>query len=992
MPPSRFVPLHVHSHYSFLEGVDAPDVLLARAAECGFAALALTDSNNLYAAVTFVEASRRYGVRPILGACLRQGVRRCTALIAEPAGYRSLCRVLSRLHLEAEPCLTELLRANVEGLHVLAEEAALLAALHDAYGRRLWLEVVRPAPVPSRQRAALEAAARLDVRPVASVAAHFARPEAHDLSRLLAAVRRGELLDRPPAPSPVTAAHHLADTETVYQRFRDLPEAMINAEQLAGQCRSDVLPRGVVLPGVGPDAVGYLRGLCERGLGRRTWGDEEAARRRLEQELAIITRRDLAGYFLVVHEIAQEARRRGYPMALRGSAGNSLVCYLLGVTDVDPLRFGLPLERFLHVGRPDLPDIDLDFDWKVRDDVIDWVFDRFGAANTAMVSSHLFLQPRSAFREAAKAHGLSNEQISRLLETLDARVNHLGAETDGPLGRVPRAFPLEPARWPRLLADARRLLGRPHHLSIHPGGVVLTPEPMENYAPLQRAAKGVVITQFEKDAVEAVGLVKIDLLGNRALSTVREALRLVAAGCPSRRPIADDDPATVALLCRGDTLGVNQLESPAMRHLLIQIQPRGMADVIQALALIRPGASSVGAKERFVRRRRGLEPVAYPHPSLEPLLYETCGLMLYEDDALGVIQALTGFDAPEADRFRKLVTKGGTVEELAALSQAFLAACARNEVPGAVAEEVWVQLAKFNQYSFCKSHAVSYGLIAWEAAALKTHHPLAFWTAALNNNQGMYPTRVYVEAVKRAGIPLWLPCVNRSWRHFVIEGDGIRTGLAAVRGLGEAVVDALLEDRERRGPFAGPAEFTRRVPAGPEAVAALVQVGAFDFTGRSRPALLLEAALDGTRPESATLFSDSEPEPPWSPDAYPQSRQWKEEWARLGFLVGPPLMSLFRPSVPAGLHDSRSVPRSVGRRVRLAGLVAAARHTPTKRGDEMQFVTLEDEWGLAEVTLFPGTCPPAAYLALGPYLAEGKVEDHYGVVTVLATRFDRTGF
>jgi DNA-directed DNA polymerase III PolC len=995
--------------------VDPPDVLLARAAEHGFAALALTDTNNLYGAVAFVEAARRFGVRPILGACLRHGGRHCTALIAEPSGYRSLCRVLSRLNLEADPSLTDLLGTNAEGLHVLAEEETLLTALHDAYGPRLWLEVVRPAPVPARQRAALDRARQLGVRPVASVAAHFARPEGHDMFRLLAAVRQGTLLDRqliregeaPPslkrerkvgAPfahasgsEEVTAAHHLADTETVYQRFRDLPEAVVNAQELGKQCRADVLPHGVILPSVGPDALGRLRDLGERGLRRRAWQDTGAARRRWEQELEIIAWRGLAGYFLIVHEIAAEARRRGYPMALRGSAGNSLACYLLGITDVDPLRFDLPLERFLHLARPDLPDIDLDFDWKVRDDILAWVFDRFGAAHTAMVSSHLFLQPKSAFREAAKAHGLSNEQVSGLLETLDARVDHLEAETDGPLARVPRAFPLEPDRWPRLLADARRLLGRPHHLSIHPGGVVVTLEPIESYAPLQRSAKGVVITQFEKDAVEAVGLVKIDLLGNRALSTVREALRLAAAGCPTRRPVADGDPATVALLCRGDTLGVGQLESPAMRHLLIQMQPRGMDDVIQALALIRPGAASVGAKERFIRRRRGLEPVTYPHPSLEPLLRETCGLMLYEDDALGVVQALTGFSPPEADRFRKLVTKGGTDEELAALSKGFLTACVRNEVPRAVAEAMWVQLAKFNAYSFCKSHAVSYGLIAWEAASLKTHHPLAFWTAALNNNQGMYPLRVYVEAVKRAGIPLLLPCVNCSWRHFVIEGNAIRTGLASIRGLGDAVLDAVLADRDQHGPYTGLTEFLRRVQAGPEAVSALIQVGAFDFTGASRSTLMLEAALDGTRPEPQALFPDADSDLPWCPDAYSQSKQRKEEWDRLSFLVGPPLMSLFRPKLPAGLHDSRSVPRSVGRRVRLAGLVAAARHTPTKHGDDMQFVTLEDEWGFVEVTLFPGTCPPVAYLAMGPYLVEGKVENHYGVATVEATRFEKVG-
>jgi DNA polymerase-3 subunit alpha len=449
----------------------------------------------------------------------------------------------------------------------------------------------------------------------------------------------------------------------------------------------------------------------------------------------------------------------------------------------------------------------------------------------------------------------------------------------------------------------------------------------------------------------------------------------------------DPDPQTLELLRRGDTLGVNQLESPAMRHLLLQLRPRGLHDVIQVLALIRPGAASCGAKEAFVRRRHGAEPVRYEHPALEPILRDTYGLMLYEDDALRVVQVLTGQSAPEADRFRKQVSQHQTAAEALELSQAFLQACGQNGIPRSAAEEVWVQLAKFNSYSFCKSHAVSYGLIAWDAAYLKAHYPRCFWVAALNNNQGMYPRRVYVEGAKRAGVPLRLPCVNRSGREFTAEADGIRTGLAVIHSLPEAVREAILEDRGRRGPFRGLTDFRRRVPTGPEALAVLIQAGAFDFTEQTRPALLAEAALNGTALEPP-LFAGSDAWPyDWSPADYSTARRWREEWARLGFLVGPPLMSLFRPSLPAELTDSRTLASRVGQTVRLAGLVAASRHTPTQQGKEMQFVTLEDEWGLMEAILFPGVCPPVAYLEMGPYLVEGTVEDHYGAVTVRANRF-----
>jgi error-prone DNA polymerase len=1031
----------------------------------------LTDSNNLYGAVAFTEEAHRQGIRPLLGACLRQHRTRCVALVAEPVGYCSLCRILSRMHLATKGLrLADLLSENAAGLHVLVDDKVLAEQLRDAFGARLWLEIVRPARSAHAEQELLTWGRRLGLAPVASTAAHFATPHQYPIFRVATAVSRRTLVDQLPGKLAITPDHHLVRPEVLQQRFRDLPEAVSNTDLLAEQLQSSVLPREVVLPRQRvrrhePEA--YLRLLCERGLNRRDIVDGLAARARLRQELTVIRAGGLAGYFLVVRDIARYARRRGYSMALRGSAGNSLVCYLLEITDVDPLRFDLPLERFLHPGRTDLPDIDLDFDWKVRDDVIDYVFRRYGPEHTAMISSHLFLQPRSAFREAAKAHGLSTEQVSRLLETLSDRVDEFLQETKGETRRLeecPRSFPLEPERWPRLVQDARLLLGLPHHLSIHPGGVVITPEPIENYVPLQRAPKGVVITQYEKDAAEYIGLVKIDLLGNRALATADAAAKLLAQkvsvptkkvsgpfsagpsrGMPTKKvsgpfsggPCAWGMPtkkvsgpfsappgatekvpeapggaekgpdtflvgqaakgpdtflvgtdtflATVALLQRGDTLGVNQLESPAMRHLLIQMRPQGLHDVIQALAMIRPGAASVGMKECFVRRRRGLEPVRCPHPSLEPLLRQTQGLMLYEDDALRVLEVLTGMAAPDADRFRKRVAKHRTDEEARLLTEEYLQACARNHVPRAVAEELWVQIAKFNHYSFCKSHAVSYGLIAWKAATLKAHYPLYFWTAAINNNQGMYPRRVYVEAIKRAGIPLYLPCVNRSQDDFAVEGAGIRVGLEAIVSLNEELRGALLADRQRRGLYRDLADLRRRLNPGPETLALLIRCGALDFTGQSRPSLFLQADLQNAETGGACLFSS--PAEDWAPADYAAERRLWDEWSLLGFVVGPPLLALFRARLQGRYVTSRELSAHVGRRVQVAGLVATARHTPTADGRPMQFVTLEDEWGLIEVTLFPGTCPLVAYLTLGPYVAQGYVEEQYGVLTVTAQSF-----
>jgi DNA-directed DNA polymerase III PolC len=834
------------------------------------------------------------------------------------------------------------------------------------------------------------------------------------------AVRRNTLLERIPRLLPITPDHHLVEEPELRRRFRDLPEAPRNALVLADRLSSDVLPRELILPEprkrLGVDSVRRLRRLCEKGLRRRPLHDAARAPQRLREELDLIEAAGLSGYFLVVRDIARHARRKGHSMALRGSAGNSLVCYLVEITDVDPLRFGLSLERFLHAGRRDLPDIDLDFDWKVRDEVIEWVKHNNDPKCAAQIASHLSLQPKSAFRESAKIHGLSDEQISQLLERAEERVAGMMQEAaEQIVRRPPPGFLLEPEHWPRILADAQRLLGRPHHLSIHPGGVVITPEPIEGYAPLQMAAKGVVITQFEKDAIERVGLVKIDLLGNRALATVDEALALLhkepprpppprnallrssaslrsaapraACGCVVPAIPAPDDPATVALVRTGDTLGVNQLESPAVRHLLIQMCAESLEDVIRALALVRPGAAAPGMKELYVRRRRGLEPIVV-YPPLEPLLRETQGIMLYDDDALRVVRELTGLTVAEADLVRKEAAKERSEDDDRRLMAEFAAACARRGVPQDIAEAQWRNLVRFRYYTFCKSHATSYGLIAWRAAYLKAHHPLEFWTAALNNNQGMYPRRVYAEAAKRAGIRLLLPCVNHSHSVFTPEDGAIRAGLGTIASLESELLEAILVERARGGPYRDLADFRRRVRPGPEALALLIGCGVFDFTGRPRPELFLEADLrDRVRRSQVELFAAGSPD--WSPKDYDERRRLLDERRLLGFVTGPPLMSLFRSQMPRHLITSRDLPNHVGSHVAVAGLTATARYTLTVTGKPMQFVTLEDEWGLVEVTLFPGACPLTPYLTLGPYLAEGTVEERYGVLTLDAGGFER---
>ena len=984
-------PLHVRSGYSLLEGTALPERLVELAGRLGHGHLALTDVNNLCAAPIFDKAAREAGIRPLIGAELRDECHAAVALVADRAGYENLCRIITRRHCRDGSRLLDDLAELSGGLHVIVEDAALAASLVSAGvgPGRLWLGLDPPVQGVSAARRMAECAERTGLGLVATGKAMLAEQGDREVARLLTAIRLGSNYDAleagqlPPEGALLRAPGALAES---LARF---PEAVANNRRLVEQCAGfELLSGRPVFPGYrcpeGLSAAAYLRRLCEAGMpGRYGQAPPENVRPRLDHELGLIERLGFSEYFLVVWDIVRYARRHDAPVAGRGSGASSLVAYLLGITNVCPLAYDIPFERFLHEGREDFPDLDVDFCWRIRDDVIDYVFRRWGRDRVAMICTHNTFQPRSAARETAKALGLSNDQISRI-----AREEPTGGEGDGLSGGG-----LDQATSRRILRLSRRIVSLPHNLSVHPGGIVITPRAIDRYVPIQPAAKGVMITQFDKDGVEDAHLVKLDLLGNRNLSTVREACDLIGRRHGLRvevDSIPPSDPATIALLRAAETVGCNQIESPAMRHLLLGLQPAGTRDVMKALALIRPGAASIGMKEVFVRRHRGLDPVPPSHPGVDAVLVDTYGVMLYEDDVMLVAAALAGSDLAEADRFRKAVQKCRDDPQRIDLSRRFLDRCRANGVDADYAKSIWVQMAKFNAYSFCRAHAASYALLAYAAAYLKAHYPLEYWTAALNNNQGMWHPRVYVEQAKRAGVGFLLPDANRSGEEFSIEDGAIRVGLNFIAGLGPAGIAAILEARGRR-PFDGLTDCLARARVGQEEARAMILCGAFDFTARTRPELMMELDLFfacRSASQGGGALLSAAPTVPRIAD-YPRPRKYADERRLLGISVREHIMSLFRPRLAGRTDaDSRDLPGRVGRRVKIAGVVEAYRTAPTRTGQTMTFLTLDDEWGLFEITVFPDA-RRRARLNLnryGPYLAEGRVEEQYDSVTVTADR------
>jgi DNA polymerase III alpha subunit len=749
--------------------------------------------------------------------------------------------------------------------------------------------------------------------------ATFATKDEWRLHRLLCAIRDNTLVA------------HVSAVASPEDYLRKDVEPGVDDDRLAESCDWDFLPAPKIFP-KHQGGMERLRALCAAALPWRY--PERPPLERVERELGVIGKLGYADYFVVVHDIVKYSRERGLPVAGRGSGASSVVAYLLGITNVCPVAYDLPFERFLHEGRTDYPDIDVDFSWRVRDDVIHHVFERFG--DVAMVSTHITFQHRSAFREAAKAFGYSDDQVTLLQK---GRVN------------VPDR--------PKLERAAAALLDLPRHLSVHPGGVVLRPD---GVAPLERAEKGVIVTQYDKDTVEAAGLVKIDLLGNRALSTIRETVEIVERTAKIRLDVEKlpvDEPS-VRLLREARTLGCNQLESPAMRSLIRMMRPTDAKGLMKALALIRPGAAACGMKETFVRRERGLEPA--PKRGLLPDTHE---IMLYEDDAMLVASALTGLPLPEGDRFRRRVQKLRTDQERRAVSREFLQLAVGHGTDPAVAMDLWIQMAKFTEFSFCRAHAASYGVLAWASVWLAAHYPVAHWVAALNNNQGLYDARVYLEQAKREGIPVRLPCAQESDLEFAEERGAIRVGLNRIFGIEQREVAQILEAR----PFSSLGDFLARTKISKPSLRNLVLCGALDWTGLPRPRILMSARARGLETPAIPDFTEEE--------------KFSRELEILGLSARRHILSYL---APPRAFDSRSLDSWAGKRVRLLGIMATSRIAETATSEPMEFVTMEDEHGLFEVVLFPQVFRRCrAYIGtLGPYEVVGKVESRYDVTAVTA--------
>ena len=995
------VPLIVHSHYSLMWGTASPRQICRAARQLGYERLALTDTDNLYGLWPFLSACRHEDIIPIVGAEVTDpgSGRRAVCLVETDAGYRNLCRLLTRRHLEAEAFdLENDLVAHAEGLTVLTVDPELLAAWHAA-GVTVAAAMPRrtlPATHPLRS-----AARRLRVPALAAPGSFFLHPQDVAVHRMLRAIARNTSVSRLAAEDTAPPDAWLARPEEYERRFLPCPEALRATAALAerltftGPAFGTVLPP---LPGNGDlSAAQRLRADAYAGA-RRRYGEElsEAVVERLEHELRLIDQMGFGAYFLIVRDIvALSPRTCG-----RGSGAASLVAYCLGITNVCPLKHNLYFERFLNPGRTDPPDIDVDFAWDERDAVLATVLARH-RGHAAMVANHVLFQPRMAVREVAKVYGLTEAEIGRVSRRLPGywRAEETHADVLAELKSAaggPETKALDfPPPWPEILDYARRLVGTPRHLSVHPGGLVITPRPIDEYVPIERAPKGVPILQWEKDAAEDAGLVKIDLLGNRSLGVIRDALanlRANGTAFDESRWEPEDDFATQQAVAQGRTMGCFYIESPAMRLLQQKSRVGDFEHLVIHSSIIRPAANDY--IREYIRRLHGgpWEPI---HPLLTDVLEETFGIMVYQEDVSRAAVALAGFSHAEADGLRKILSKKDRELQLADYARRFREGARSKGVADGPITAIWDMMMSFDGYSFCKPHSASYARVSFQAAYLKTHHPAEFMAAVISNQGGFYSAFAYVSEARRLGLQVLPPDVNASEVRWTGKQATLRVGLLSIKDLSTSTQERIVTCRRERA-YAGLGDFLERVRPDTAEVRALVHCGALDglTPGAGRAEILWEAtrrlsALSNagrTAPRSRSLFATPQTEerlPRLPPDNVRE--RLRREFAVLGFLCDRHPIELYADAVQrAGAVKAVDIPRRVGRRVRFAGWLITGKVVETKQGEPMEFLTFEDETGLVETTFFPETYRRFCHLLdrERPYLLGGKVEEDWGAVTL----------
>ncbi|MEW5908824.1 MAG: DNA polymerase III subunit alpha [Thermodesulfobacteriota bacterium] len=1058
--PQDFVHLHVHTQYSLLDGAIRIDALIKRCLDFGMHSVAITDHGTMFGVLEFYEKTRAAGIKPIIGCeCYlaprsirdkspsdSKGLMHLILLAENETGYRNLCRLCSIAHLEGfyyKPRIDKsLLKQFHEGLIAMSsclhgeipnfikdekyEEANRAAIEYQAVmgEGNFYLEIQSNGieKQESVNRYIKEMSTTLSIPLIATNDCHYLNREdarAHDV---LLCVQTGKTVYDSERLKFQSNELFFKSKPEMIEPFRDRPDAVSNSLEIAQRCNFEFdfktyhFPR-FVLNGESSEEKLFkeraYRGFeqtLSRMKSKRTDVDEDQYRSRLEKEISIIADMGFCGYFLIVADFIQYAKSKQIPVGPgRGSAAGSLVAYCLGITDLDPIPHGLIFERFLNPARKSMPDIDVDFCIRGREDVFRYVVDRYGGGEyVAQIITFGKLKTRAVIRDVGRALAIPLNEVDLIAKMVPDVLN---ISLDDALMMEPRLQEIagKKPEYAELLQICHTLEGLPRHASTHAAGVVISDKPLMEYMPLYRGKKGEVITQFEMKSVEKIGLIKFDFLGLKNLTIIADTLALISRqgkAVPDLENLSLDDPMTFQLLSSGDTTGVFQLESAGMKDLLVRLQPGCFEDVVALVALYRPGPLG-GMSEDFVQRKHGRKEVEYLVPELEPILNETYGVIVYQEQVMKIAGALAEYSMSEADELRKAMGK-----KIPAIMEKhrnrFMEGARKKGIPSLQAERIFDLMEKFGGYGFNKSHSAAYSLIAYRTAYLKAHYSLEFMASLLSNEmESTDGVEKFISECRAHRIRILPPDINESEKEFIVSGDRIRFGLIAVKNVGEGAIESILEIRKER-PFSSLFDFCRRVDlrkANKRVIESLIKCGAFDSTGefRSRMTAILEDAVEfGQREQKRKfdpqmgLFGTVGNDEPIHLPPIPQLDEWDES-ERLGFekeslgfyMSGHPLSSyevLLDKFTTARSIDLKE--RNDGEAVRVGGLISTLKTVTTKKGGPMAFVMMEDLHGSMEVVLFPTPYAGAAEIVTqeSPVIVEGRIQKDETAIKIIGEK------
>ncbi|MGE5799344.1 MAG: DNA polymerase III subunit alpha [Syntrophaceae bacterium] len=1015
-----FVHLHLHTQYSLLDGTIRLADLFKKARDFKMPAVAITDHGNMYGAVDFYQQAYKAGIKPIIGCELYvapksrfdktsegpgETARHLIVLVKNLQGYRNLVKLTSTGFLEGfyyRPRIDkEFLAKHSEGL--IATSACLHGEVADwilkgdleraKESARQYLEIfgegnyyleMMENGIPEQSlvnEKLMEISKELSIPLVATNDCHYLERADSEAHEVLLCIQTGKTMDDAGRMRFTTDAFYLKSPDEMKELFSYCPEAIENTVAIAEKCNLKLDFNQVFLPhfeiGQGRSLDEHLREMAKEGLERLMpkilQGKDPAIRqkyeKRLERELDIIKSMGFAGYFLIVSDFINYAKSRNIPVGPgRGSAAGSLAAYAIGITEIDPIRYGLFFERFLNPDRKSMPDIDTDFCMEGRDEVIRYVSEKYGTDRVAQIITFGKMQAKAVIRDVGRALNMPYGEVDRIAKLVP---NVLNITLDDAIKQEPRLQEEQKKneKVRRLLVLSRSLEGLNRHSSTHAAGVVISDKPLVERVPLCKSPNDDIVTQFSMNDLSAAGLTKFDFLGLKTLTVIRDALKFIEEGRGVRIDISDiplDDRKTFQLLDKGETDGVFQLESRGMKEILVGLKPDCFEDIIALIALYRPGPLKSGMVQEFISRKQGKTKSTYEVPLLEPILKETYGVILYQEQVMQIASALASYTMGEADTFRKAMSKKNS-SEMEKEKPKFLAGALKNKIPEAKARKIFDQMETFAGYGFNKSHSAAYAMISYQTGYLKAHYPVEFMAALLTSEKGNRDKVIkHISVCKEMGINVLPPDINQSVLDFSVDGGNIRFGLAAVKNVGESAIESIIESRDRDGSFKSFLDFCSRVDLrkiNKRVVESLIKCGAFDSLGYRRRQLMEnfervmdigQRAQDQKLSDQVSLFDGPEGAaagPEYTEkDLLPDTDEWEHgqvllyEKETLGFYItGHPLLRYADKLKLITDADSERLAEMRDKdSVTVAGIVSHKREIATKRKDTMAYVTIED--------------------------------------------------